>query len=172
MLSVELKHLADTLDSVGQLSNVSQQAKDWSTRIHDAIWETTVSSHKKRLNCLSMSNNQVVNNIFAYETNGKQILFQTISTWFTMWGRFWWSICHGRCKCAGKLHPTTFGLLNLNGAASHCCPSPTSVSSIRPTLRIWLPANLFSPQGILTSPQAKFSAEQGISSLFLICLLI
>jgi len=54
MLSVELKHLADVLDSVGILRNVSQQAKEWSARIHHAIWETTV-----------------VNNIFAYETNGK-----------------------------------------------------------------------------------------------------
>ncbi|KAF8232422.1 hypothetical protein L208DRAFT_1397383 [Tricholoma matsutake] len=53
MLSVELKHLADVLDSARELRDVSQQAKEWSTRIHDAIWETTV-----------------VNNIFAYETNG------------------------------------------------------------------------------------------------------
>jgi uncharacterized protein len=46
MLSVELKYLADILDSVGVLRNVSQQAKGWSTRIHDAIWKTTVSSQK------------------------------------------------------------------------------------------------------------------------------
>ncbi|TFK43339.1 Six-hairpin glycosidase-like protein [Crucibulum laeve] len=53
MLSVELQHLADMLDNTSQLRNISQQAKVWSTRIHDAIWKTTV-----------------VNNIFAYETNG------------------------------------------------------------------------------------------------------
>uniref|UniRef100_A0A8H7XWY9 Glycoside hydrolase family 125 protein n=1 Tax=Psilocybe cubensis TaxID=181762 RepID=A0A8H7XWY9_PSICU len=53
MLSVELTNLAHLLDSTGQLRNVSQQAKEWSARIEDAIWKTTV-----------------VDNIFAYETNG------------------------------------------------------------------------------------------------------
>jgi len=53
MLSVELKNLADILDETRQLRNVSQQAKEWSTKIHDAIFDTTV-----------------VDNIFAYETNG------------------------------------------------------------------------------------------------------
>jgi len=53
MLSVELKNLADILDSVGELPSVSHQAKEWSNRIRDAIWETTA-----------------VNNILAYETNG------------------------------------------------------------------------------------------------------
>jgi hypothetical protein len=113
MLSVELKHLADILDNVGQLSNVSQQAKDWSTRIHDAIWETTVSPHKERLNCLSMSNHQVVNNIFAYETNGN-ISPSNDQHAIHYVGRFWWPICNGRCKCAGKLPSTTFGLLSHN----------------------------------------------------------
>lgn len=42
MLSVELTNLANMLDSVGQLRNVSQQAKTWSARISDAIYETTV----------------------------------------------------------------------------------------------------------------------------------
>ena len=42
MLSVELNHLADVLDAVKQLPNVSQQARQWSKGIHDAIWETTV----------------------------------------------------------------------------------------------------------------------------------
>lgn len=42
MLSVELKHLADVLDATGQLRNVSSQAKEWSTRISKAIWDTTV----------------------------------------------------------------------------------------------------------------------------------
>ncbi|KAF8351307.1 Six-hairpin glycosidase-like protein [Amanita rubescens] len=52
MLNVELDHLADMLDDTKQLYNASQQARQWSKRIHDAIWETTV-----------------VDNIFAYETN-------------------------------------------------------------------------------------------------------
>lgn len=42
MLSVELTNLADILDATGQLRNVSQQAKTWSSRIHDAILKTTV----------------------------------------------------------------------------------------------------------------------------------
>lgn len=42
MLSVELTHLANMLDATGQLHNVSEQAKEWSSRIHDAIWKTTV----------------------------------------------------------------------------------------------------------------------------------
>ena len=42
MLSVELAHLANMLAATGQLHNVSEQAKEWSTRIHDAIWKTTV----------------------------------------------------------------------------------------------------------------------------------
>ncbi|RXW23362.1 hypothetical protein EST38_g2481 [Candolleomyces aberdarensis] len=53
MLSVELGHLADVLDQVGDLKNVSTQAREWSARIKDAIWQTTVQE-----------------NIFAYETNG------------------------------------------------------------------------------------------------------
>ncbi|KAF9483987.1 hypothetical protein BDN70DRAFT_798797 [Pholiota conissans] len=53
MLSVELTKLANVLDSVGDLRNVSQQAKTWSSRISDAIYKTTI-----------------VDNIFAYETNG------------------------------------------------------------------------------------------------------
>ncbi|KAF5321078.1 hypothetical protein D9619_000858 [Psilocybe cf. subviscida] len=53
MLSVELTNLADILDATGQLRNVSQQAKTWSSRIHDAILKTTI-----------------VDNIYAYETNG------------------------------------------------------------------------------------------------------
>ncbi|KAJ8523499.1 hypothetical protein ONZ45_g18 [Pleurotus djamor] len=53
MLSVELGHLADVLDDAKQARNVSRLAKQWSKTIHDAIWDTTV-----------------VDNIFAYETNG------------------------------------------------------------------------------------------------------
>ena len=42
MLSVELTNLANMLDSVGQLRNVSQQARTWSSRISDAIYATAV----------------------------------------------------------------------------------------------------------------------------------
>jgi uncharacterized protein len=73
MLSVELKHLANILDSVGELRNISQQAKKWSTRIHDAIWQTTVSCHKMFTSHPFIPSIQVVNNIFAYETNGRRL---------------------------------------------------------------------------------------------------
>jgi meiotically up-regulated gene 157 (Mug157) protein len=51
MLSVELNYLADVLDDVKQLPNVSQQARRWSKEIHDAIWETTVRGSKCRVLC-------------------------------------------------------------------------------------------------------------------------
>ncbi|TFK93848.1 glycoside hydrolase family 125 protein [Polyporus arcularius HHB13444] len=53
MLSVELTHLADILDSAKQAHNVSKLARQYSSTINKAIWDTTV-----------------VNNVFAYETNG------------------------------------------------------------------------------------------------------
>ncbi|KAI0829436.1 Six-hairpin glycosidase-like protein [Trametes gibbosa] len=53
MLSVELTHLADILDSAKQAKNISQLARKYSFTIENAIWETTI-----------------VDNIFAYETNG------------------------------------------------------------------------------------------------------
>jgi len=53
MLSVELSHLADILDDVQQSKNVSRLAKQWSRTIQDAVWNSTL-----------------LNNIFAYETNG------------------------------------------------------------------------------------------------------
>ena len=42
MLSVELGHLAEILDATGKAQNVSDLAKEWSARIHDAIWNGTV----------------------------------------------------------------------------------------------------------------------------------
>lgn len=54
MLSVELTHLADVLDTTKQAQNVSKLARQYSSTISKAIWDTTV-----------------VNNVFAYETNGK-----------------------------------------------------------------------------------------------------
>lgn len=74
MLSVELGHLADILDSARQAKNVSTLAKQWSSRIHDAIWKSTVrvghtmKQQRKLITFLFVL--QVVNNIFAYETNG------------------------------------------------------------------------------------------------------
>ncbi|KAF8609668.1 hypothetical protein BDV93DRAFT_431879 [Ceratobasidium sp. AG-I] len=53
MLSVELAHLADILDSIDHLKNVSTSARKWSTQIQEAIWNHTVTD-----------------DIFAYETNG------------------------------------------------------------------------------------------------------
>ncbi|KAI0320258.1 Six-hairpin glycosidase-like protein [Amylostereum chailletii] len=53
MLSVELGHLADMVDSAGTFGNVSTLAREYSAHITQAIWDNTV-----------------VDNIFAYETNG------------------------------------------------------------------------------------------------------
>ncbi|KAK7470856.1 hypothetical protein VKT23_002272 [Stygiomarasmius scandens] len=53
MLSVELSHLADILDAAGQGQNISQSAREWSSTIRSAIWNTTL-----------------LDGIFAYETNG------------------------------------------------------------------------------------------------------
>ncbi|KAJ4472289.1 Six-hairpin glycosidase-like protein [Lentinula aciculospora] len=53
MLSVELTNLALMLDEAGQGANISQSAKEWSSRINESIWANTL-----------------VDNVFAYETNG------------------------------------------------------------------------------------------------------
>ncbi|KAJ7023625.1 Six-hairpin glycosidase-like protein [Mycena alexandri] len=58
MLSVELSHLNDILTQSGQAKsgqgkNISTQATTWSKRVSDAVWANTL-----------------VDNIFAYETNG------------------------------------------------------------------------------------------------------
>ncbi|KAJ7724361.1 Six-hairpin glycosidase-like protein [Mycena metata] len=58
MLSVELAHLSDILTKSGQAKsgqgkNISAQATTWSKRVSDAVWANTL-----------------VDNIFAYETNG------------------------------------------------------------------------------------------------------
>jgi hypothetical protein len=72
MLSVELTSLAEILDQTQQLKNVSQQAKEWSSRIHQAIWDTTVRPNNILREQIThwRAHKQVVNNIFAYETNG------------------------------------------------------------------------------------------------------
>ena len=43
MLSVELTHLANMLDAARQYSNISEQARSLSSRIQNAVWQTTVS---------------------------------------------------------------------------------------------------------------------------------
>ncbi|KAK7056062.1 Six-hairpin glycosidase-like protein [Favolaschia claudopus] len=58
MLAVELSNLADILTKSGQAKSgkgkdFAAQAKTWSKRVHDSVWKNTV-----------------VDNIFAYETNG------------------------------------------------------------------------------------------------------
>ncbi|KAJ3790552.1 Six-hairpin glycosidase-like protein [Lentinula aff. detonsa] len=53
MLSVELTNLALMLDDAGQGADISQSAKEWSSRINESIWANTL-----------------VDDIFAYETNG------------------------------------------------------------------------------------------------------
>ncbi|KAF8137731.1 Six-hairpin glycosidase-like protein [Mycena galopus ATCC 62051] len=58
MLSVELKHLADILTASGQAKteqgkNFTTMATTWSKRVSDSVWANTL-----------------VNDIFAYETNG------------------------------------------------------------------------------------------------------
>jgi meiotically up-regulated gene 157 (Mug157) protein len=70
MLSVELTNLADLLDSVGKMSNVSRAARKYSSTIKKAIWETSV-----------------VNKIFAYETNGKaNVLYVGFRSFFPGFG--------------------------------------------------------------------------------------
>ncbi|EGO01766.1 hypothetical protein SERLA73DRAFT_103760 [Serpula lacrymans var. lacrymans S7.3] len=53
MLSVELNYLAEILDDAGKMPNISQAAKNYSQTIEAAVW-----------------NHTLVDNIFAYETNG------------------------------------------------------------------------------------------------------
>ena len=55
MLSIELTNLAEMLDATKKAHNISVAAKKYSSTIKNAIWNSTV-----------------VNNIFAYETNGKE----------------------------------------------------------------------------------------------------
>ncbi|KAF6740944.1 hypothetical protein DFP72DRAFT_1085755 [Ephemerocybe angulata] len=46
MLSVELVHLADVLDKVDMLKDISTKARETSSRIKDAIWNTTVRAQR------------------------------------------------------------------------------------------------------------------------------
>jgi meiotically up-regulated gene 157 (Mug157) protein len=54
MLSVELGELAQTLDAIGTLPNISHLARTYSMSIRNAVLSTTIGSQ----------------GIFAYETNG------------------------------------------------------------------------------------------------------
>lgn len=73
MLSVELVNLANMLDSAKLGHNFSAQARSYSKIITDAIWNTTVCSNPLpfiRALAQFVTLAQVVDNIFAYETNG------------------------------------------------------------------------------------------------------
>ena len=78
MLSVELTHLADVLDAAKQAKNISTLARKYSSTITNAIWDTTVSISQAPISSTALSspacarNFQLVNNIFAYETNGEK----------------------------------------------------------------------------------------------------
>ena len=72
MLSVELTNLAGILDSAKQAKNVSALARQYSARIKDAIWSSTVRCVSSEVVAqLADTAYKVVNNIFAYETNGQ-----------------------------------------------------------------------------------------------------
>lgn len=62
MLSVELGHLADILDAAKQSKNVSSLARQWSSRIHNAIWNTTVCGvfFDRKDSCTQESNEGLV----------------------------------------------------------------------------------------------------------------
>lgn len=72
MLSVELTNLADILDDAKLGQNFSQLARSYSSTIEEAVWKTTVGvffpyhMYDNHLYLIV----QVVDNIFAYETNG------------------------------------------------------------------------------------------------------
>ena len=55
MLAVELDHIAEMLEETSKLSNVSSKAREYSSRIRQAVWDTTISP---------------ANGVFAYETDG------------------------------------------------------------------------------------------------------
>ncbi len=78
MLSVELGHLATILDSTGKGQNISALAKQWSSRIHDSIWENTI-----------------VDNIFAYETNGEWVCRRLWLFVDNLLRRIWCPVHHG-----------------------------------------------------------------------------
>lgn len=108
MLSVELTNLANMLDSVGQLKNVSQQAKTWSSRISDAVYATTVSirlASSPRIIFVLIAMLQIVDDIFAYETNGEHSVDVAhpcidVST-YPIAPRPWKSLRHGRRERPG-----------------------------------------------------------------------
>jgi meiotically up-regulated gene 157 (Mug157) protein len=54
MLSVELDHIAEMLEELNTHQNISSKARDYSSRIRQAVWDHTITSK----------------GIFAYETDG------------------------------------------------------------------------------------------------------
>lgn len=71
MLSVELRNLANILDSAGQSKNVSDLAREWSGRIKDAIMANTVCLFLFVMVLITdTDDHKLQGDIFAYETNG------------------------------------------------------------------------------------------------------
>jgi len=105
MLSVELTHLSAMLDSAGQFANVSQQAKEWSSRIHDAIWNTTVSF----LSTFHVRAAYIVN-LRSWITYSPMKQTVRVTLFFTNRNlrptighlRFRRSLCYGRRKCSSE----------------------------------------------------------------------
>lgn len=146
MLSVELGHLADILDATGQASNVSQSAKEWSTRIHDSIW-----------------NHTLVDNIFAYETNGRRRarLDEHAFKMLTII-RIWRPICHGRRECSrgysysiGRVESDAMSLFSL------CFHFRIWASWRRTTRLMWRRVRCYYLPGILITPPVMGSVVRG-----------
>lgn len=74
MISVELGHLADTLDSINTLGNVSSLARQYSNSISSAIYAHTLfdlpPNSRSNGNSKRNNNGSAGGQIFAYETNG------------------------------------------------------------------------------------------------------
>lgn len=55
MLSVELGHLHEMLNKTNKLPEIAEEARIWSERIEQAVWNVSV-----------------IDDVFAFESNGKQ----------------------------------------------------------------------------------------------------
>jgi hypothetical protein len=101
MLSVQLTNLAAILDHAGVAPNVSSQAKHWSKTIEQAVWEYTVRRVWQKV-CISLiRSSQVVDGIFAYETNGMSST-AVFALLMRDSARIGFALCDGRCKRPGR----------------------------------------------------------------------
>lgn len=101
MLSVQLTNLATILDHAGVAPNVSSQAKHWSKTIEQAVWEHTVRRVWQKVCILLICLSQVVDGIFAYETNG-MFLTAIFASLMKDSLRIGFALCDGRCKRSGR----------------------------------------------------------------------